>query len=810
MKLTGKLALVCYSLLAINLASAQEEQATRGTSSASDRYWTAPRVQADPASAFTAPKTEAIATNLVIENETLRVTWTGKGLTIVHKPSGAAFLEGDFNVTGGAGKIAPFERPALGKGQGIEIVNPDGTTDRVMLFSNLPFVLYRTVLVNSNASPAIVKFVRPFNAAVHLDKPASGLKLLGSAGLTTPEKNPGSYDWLAVADPQTRHGVVFGWLTSERGCGVLFDKVVGDTVRVGAQIDYGRLTMPGKKREFLEELAIGYFDDARLGLEAYADTIAKELEIHLPPQPTVYCTWYSQPYGGSADEKHFAENATFAKEHLGPFGFSVAQIDDGWQAGFKRPSPRSPKKDFTTHNPEGDYPSGMKATADKIKGLGVKPGIWFMPFAGTAVDPVFTNHLDWFAKSPDGIPYETSWGGTCFDLTYAPTRKYVHDVVDRICNEWGYQYIKIDGLWTGSATKQLYVNSGYKEDDIGEAVFHDPNISNVEAYRSGLRLVRETAGKDVFILGCNTPQNMRVYGASMGFVDGMRVGPDNKAEWTPMTRGPTYGTRNYFLNGRVWYNDPDPVYVRNGVPLNEARLLCSWVAISGAMNTSSEWYSGLPPERLDLLKRTMPAHGLLSVRPVDLFENDLPRLWLLQAMTSPAVSGNIANVTRNIVGVFNWEDEESQFSYSVGKLGLDANLEYIAFDYWQDKLLPPVKGDLKINLERHSCAVLAMRPSVDHPQVISTSRHITQGVVDLVWEKWDPETKTLSGRSKVVGGDPYELRIATGLAGAPVQLSEDDQKAGVKATVGSPADGLVRVKLESPDNREIVWSIKFQ
>jgi len=809
--------LTCIVLLAAARVWAQDEQAGRG-SAASANYWKAPRIESEPALSVTASTTPVSVTNLVIENETLSVTAkvdaSGTTLTMTDKASGKTFLDGNFQISGGSAKLTLFANTTDGLAHGIEIANPDGTSDRVMLFSNVPFVLMRMVVSNSAAQPVTVKCVRPFNAAVRgLGQSASQLKVLGSAGLTDPDKNPGSYQWLAVADPATRNGVVFGWLTSEKGSGVFFDKQEGDTIRVGAQIDYGRLSVATNRTRYLETLAIGYFNDARLGLEAYADVMARELQIHLPPQPTAYCTWYSQPYGGSADEKHFAENAAFAKKTMGPFGFSVAQIDDGWQAGFKRTSPSSPKKGFLTNNTEGNpsYPSGMQATADRIKELGVTPGIWFMPFAGTAVDPLFTNHLDWFVKAPNGAPYDTPWGGNSLDLTYDPAREHVSNVVQRITHDWGFQYIKIDGLWTGTATKQLYVNSGYKEDDIGQAVFHDPKVSNIEAYRRGLKLVRDTAGTNVFILGCNTPQNMRVYGASMGFVDGMRVGPDNKATWAAMLRGPTFGTRNYFLNGRVWYNDPDPVYVRTNVPLNEARALCSWVAISGAMNTSSEWYPGLPAERLDLLKRIMPAHGRLTVRPVDLFENELPRIWLLQAPSAPAVAGDMAHVTRNIVGLFNWEDEDSQVNYPLEKMGLDANNQFIAFDYWENKLLPAFKGSLKISLPRHSCAMLSVRPVTDHPQVISTSRHVTQGVIDLAAEKWDPETRTLSGRSQIVGGDAYEVRIVPGNSQAtpgPI-LSESDLTNGVKASI-LPDGELVRLQINSPDSREIAWSVKFQ
>ena len=41
-----------------------------------------------------------------------------------------------------------------------------------------------------------------------------------------------------------------------------------------------------------------------------------------------------------------------------------------------------------------------------------------------------------------------------------------------------------------------------------------------------LRLVREAAGPNVFLLGCNIPQNMRSFGGAFGLVDAMRVGPD--------------------------------------------------------------------------------------------------------------------------------------------------------------------------------------------------------------------------------------------------------------------------------------------
>jgi hypothetical protein len=718
--------------------------------------------------------------------------------TLTAKPSRRVFVKnGQFSTNGTAAKIISVSDKFFGQGQAIEVDYPDGNRDRLELYPNLPFAIFRSTLHNGSSQAELTRKFRSISATVELGKPVSDLKTFGTGGLLEPDKNPGSYVWQAVVEPQSRNGVVFGWLTEDRGSGVVFTKVEGGAVRVETQIDYGRLRLAPGVTENLETLAVGYFADARLGLEAWADAVARVYDIHLPPQPSGFCTWYSQPHGGASDEQHLAEQSAVAARQLAPFGFSVVQIDDGWQMGIKT---NGPKRNFTGHNPNGPYPKGMKAAADNIKSLGLVPGIWFMPFAGTWSDPFFQEHPDWFVKHEDGSPYETAWGGTCLDMTHPGAREHLRGVVDRLANAWGYQYFKMDGLWTGTGTKQQYVNSGYKDDGIGDAVFHNPDKSNLEAYRDGFRLVRKTVGRKVFILGCNGPQNMRSYGGAFGLVDGMRIGPDNKSDWKSLLRGPTFGSRHYFLNGRIWYNDPDPLYVRDKVPLNHAQLICSWVTLSGQLNLSSEWFPGLPAERLDLLKRTLPSHGL-KPRPADLFERDLPSLWLL--------TDTRGEPRRDIVGIFNWESKEQRFDYPLERLGLEAKAEYVAFDYWQNALVQPLKGRLQITVPAESCCILAVRPRASHPQLLSTSRHITQGIVDVLEEKWDEKARALTGRSKVVAGDPYELRIMANSAADAVQVSSDAHTAGVRAALKQENE-LVRATIESPATMELFWSVQFK
>lgn len=727
---------------------------------------------------------------------------TGRFSLASRLPLRTFLREGRLSGENGQASVAGITDKTFGAGQMIEVKYAAGHHDAILVFPNLPFILFRSSLRNGGTEAQVTRKVRPLSGIMDWGKPAAELKTLGTGGLLGAEKNPGSYVWLAVAEPRSRNGVVIGWLTHERGSGVLFTSEEGGSVRLEAGIDYGRLRVAPGKTEELETLAIGYFDDARLGLEQWAEAVARVYAIKLPPQPAGYCTWYSRPYGGASDEKHLAELSVFAAKHLAAFGFSVIQIDDKWQAGV---STNGPKRNFTTHAPKGPYPNGMKAVADQVKSQGLVPGIWFMPFAGTYYDPFFEAHQDWFVKRESGAPFETKWGGTCLDLTHPGARQYLRENIRRFASEWGYQYFKMDGLWTGTATKQVYVNSGYKDDNMGEAVLHNPDKTNIEGYRDGLRLAREAAGKDVFFLGCCSPQNMRSYGGAFGLVDAMRVGPDNGADWDKLLRGPTFGSRQYFLHGRVWYNDPDPVYVRADVPLHEAQAICSWVALSGQLNLCSEWLPGLPPERLDILKRALPSHGLLP-RPVDLFEEAVPRIWLL--------TDERHTPRRDVIGLFNWTGQETTVQASLAQLGLPADVEYEAFDFWGDALAPTLKKGVEARLPAQSCRILAVRSRLARPQVISTSRHITQGIVDVVEEKWNQATGALSGKSRVVASDAYELRITIPSGEKSwrieaVELSSEDRAAGVQSSFTAEA-GLARVIVRSGVSREVGWAIKFR
>ena len=101
----------------------------------------------------------------------------------------------------------------------------------------------------------------------------------------------------------------------------------------------------------------------------------------------------------------------------------------------------------------------------------------------------------------------------------------------------------------------------------------------------------------------------------------------------------------------------------------------------------------------------------------------------------------------------------------------------------------------------------------DHPQLLSTSRHITQGVLDVVEESWDAASHSLTGKSQVVAGDPYELRIALPQPNR-WQVTELQADGDATFTLGEVQGDLqgrgLRATLVSPSSRTIAWKIVFQ
>jgi alpha-L-fucosidase 2 len=682
------------------------------------------------------------------------------------------------------------------------VVRPDGDVDLIETEAGAPFTTYRRELRNPGDTDREVRIVE-FTRQVPLAAPAREYRTLGVDGLKGAEAPNSSYLFLALAQPDAGNGTVAGWITQERGSGSVHSRTNDGGVTLTGRLEFGRLRIKPGQSVVTDAFVIGPFADARQGLETYADTIAKVNRVKLPKIPNGYCTWYSSPHGGASDEKALAELGDFCAKELTNYGFDTILVDDQWQ-GPAIPKGgimgTGPTGNFTRHDPKGPYPSGMKANADKLAASGIRAGLWFTPFSWDPRDPLFKEHPDWFVKKADGSLYEVLWAGWCLDMTHPQARAFLGDSVRRITQDWGYRYLKPDAMWCGLAAKCTYPGTAYVDEKFGDAVFHDPDMTGIEAYRAGIRTMREAAGPGTYLAACNVAQNFRSMGGAIGLVDAMRIGPDTGADWGAILPNFHLGTRLYFLHNRVWHNDPDCLMVRPPLTLTQARSFASWIALSGSLNLVSEWLPGLPADRLDCIKRSMPNTGL-AARPLDLFEHMPARAW------------HLTDGHRHVAGLFNWSASKPvNVSVKLEELGLPAvGADFIGLDYWSGNRVPIRDGVVSAELPPSGCSIIAVAKTLDRPQLLGTSRHITQCFVDVGEERW--KNTRLDGTCKLVGGDATELRIATtssqGTWKALVgEVSPGDRKAGVAVSMKEEV-GLLRVTLQAPTNREVQWSVRF-
>jgi hypothetical protein len=280
----------------------------------------------------------------------------------------------------------------------------------------------------------------------------------------------------------------------------------------------------------------------------------------------------------------------------------------------------------------------------------------------------------------------------------------------------------------------------------------------------------------------------------------MRIGPDTGADWGAILPNFHLGTRLYFLHNRVWHNDPDCLMVRAPLSLTQARSFASWIAVSGSLNLVSEWLPGLPADRLDCVKRSLPNTGL-AARPLDLFER------------MPAQAWHLTDGRRHVVGLFNWSaSQPATATVKLAQLGLATDgASFVGFDYWSGRPVGIRGSVVSAELPPCGCSIIAIARVLDRPQLLGTSRHITQCFVDVGADRWTEGV--LSGTCKLVGGDATELRVATtSTVGAwrplAAELSPADREAGVTVAM-QPEPGLVRVTLAAPTNREVQWAVRF-
>jgi len=511
-----------------------------------------------------------------------------------------------------------------------------------------------------------------------------------------------------------------------------------------------------------------YYRD-RLNI-AYYQPINK---TRFPAPPSGWCSWYYYFYEISADEVR--RNARWLADNLKDYGLEYVQIDDGWEGagrGFGE------NRDWTTIN--NRFPDGMQALAREIRQLGLKPALWIAPH-GQSNPQVIKAHPGAFLLKPDGTTLSDTWEGNYLvDPSTDAGQAYLKELFTRLAG-WGYDYFKIDG--------QPCVVSEYQRlaDKLGR-----PTREPVELYRQTLRTIRGAIGDRRYLLGC-----WEIPLEGVGLTDGWRTGADVVPGWSGFRIALDATMGYYFLHNVVWYCDADTVMVHPPLTIEQARVWATLQGLTGQALMASDRMMDLSAERVELYRRVYPA---ADIRPLDLFPSPVDKpVWDLK----------VSHLGRNydVAGLFNYDEHCNRpRRLDWADLGLPTNQPVHVYDFWNKEYLGVYPAGFSTVVAPTSCKVLALLPATDEVQLISTSRHLTQGWFDLLRLEHDAAAQTFHGRSRVIRHDPYELcfvfppgknyAITRAVAGKlPAQVANHQ--------------GWATVTIQPEQTAEVDWSVSF-
>ena len=155
------------------------------------------------------------------------------------------------------------------------------------------------------------------------------------------------------------------------------------------------------------------------------------------------------------------------------------------------------------------------------------------------------------------------------------------------------------------------------------------------------------------------------------------------------------------------------------------------------------------------------------------------------------------------VVLVNWEDEPQAATQSLAVLGISGR-RFAAYDVWADQPLADVQQSLAATIQPHSTLTVALRPAIQRPHIIGTTRHIVQGAVDIAEERWDSAASTLHGRSVNLDGRAYAITIAV-----PHRLRSRTCKADPGCTVKRLDRGHVVLQWPAGLTKDLDWSVSF-
>ncbi len=312
---------------------------------------------------------------------------------------------------------------------------------------------------------------------------------------------------------------------------------------------------------------------------------------------------------------------------------NIFQVDDGYESAVG---------DWLIPDKE-KFPNGMKYIADKIHDKGYMAGIWLAPLNAQRDSQIIKEHSDWLIKDNiNGKPLLgcLGWGGAyTFDIYNENFKAYLKTVFDTYFDDWGYDMVKLDFLYSQCMQPRDGKTRG-------------------EIMCDTVDLLRELC-KDHLILGCGVP-----LGACIGIFDACRIGPDENKVF----EGPIYNKlginceipscqngminaifRNH-LDGRAFVCDPDVFFLRDtNIKFNlEQKLLLGKInAVCGNVLFVSD-NAGDYDEKMSSYLREFFKEKEYKIEMAEFVSKDIIKLDFSEDGVSKSLKFNLKNGKSNI------------------------------------------------------------------------------------------------------------------------------------------------------------------
>jgi hypothetical protein len=532
---------------------------------------------------------------------------------------------------------------------------------------------------------------------------------------------------LALASREPAAGLLVGYLRADEASPDLaatFRVDEGGTGLSATSRFMGRVLGAGETIE-LNRVCVTAGPDAFQLLEAYGEALGRCSAHPARTGPTgLWCSWYAHRMG-MTEEKVLA-NAAIAARHFQPLGLQIMQLDHGWQRG-------DITGDWVTNE---RFPHGLRWLAHELKRRhGLRLGVWISPTDVAETSELYRQHPDWMLRGPDGKP-QVNWrwywapNPNCYELdaTHPDAYREIVETFRRLTGE-GVSYYKIDFI-ASSGGEQF--------------VQHDRKTTRGwSALRRSMEAIREGAGEEGWIRYCQTPPVL-----SAGLANSVIGGGDTLDAGIPgqfeVLRDNAHAlAAGWWLNDRPYHREVCDMSVRVQGSVEEVRVRAALMTLANCSISWSDELCYLPPSRIRLMQQCMPP-GNPPMRPLDLFERQVPSVWHLK-MTNAAGAWDV-------VGLFNFDGAPATRAVRFADLGLDARAEHAVFEFWEERFLGVLRDGVELSLPGESSRILSIRRVTGLPQLVGTDMHLLQGWHEVKQLAWDGSARVLSGRYERMPG----------------------------------------------------------